>query len=215
MKTKIVGLICSLALSGGLTSASAAGIPTITLTLQDAGNDQTAFSLSANYFFIETGAWVSSTEVSGIYEFDPVFTGWVNDPLLDGTLAKFDGFGSFNNPNGTDEGGVSSAQLVGLRFMSGDNSAFYLKLNLDDTLGIGQGDRVTYTPGADSTVIDVPFSSFNPGSYSYIDEAGSDVFGQDVYYNLNVVEATPEPSVLGLSVVSGAAGLFLIRRRTA
>lgn len=215
MKTRFVKLLCGLALVGGVTSAGASGIPNITLTLQDAGNSQTELSLSANYFFVNTGVYVSSSTVSGIYELDPVFTGWVNDPTLDGTTIRADGFGTFNNPNGSSEGGVSSAQLIGFQFMAGDGSDFLLKLNFGDTLGIGQDDRVTYTPGTDSTVIDVPFSSFNPGSYSYIETAGSGVFGQDVYYNLNVVEAAPEPSTLGLFAVSCAAMAFWVRRRRA
>jgi hypothetical protein len=212
MKTDFLKLFCCLACLGATVSASAAGIPSLTITLQDAGNSQTEFSFSANFFAINTGIWVSSTTITGISGLEPTFSGCINDLGGYTDPVKANAFGTFNNPNGSTEGGTSSAQLVGLQFVAQGGSAYSVALNWDDTLGIGPGDRVTYTPSTDSTTIDVPFSIFNPGTYSYTEMAGTGAFGQNVNYTLTVVGAVPEPSTLVLAVMGG---LLLFRRRLA
>ena len=179
MKTSFLKLFCGLACLGATVSASAAGIPTLSITLQDAGNGQTEFAFSANFFVINSGIGVSSTTtMTGISGLEPTFSGWINalggytDPMKAGA------FGTFNNPNGSTEGGTSSAQLVGIQFVADGGSDYSVALNWDDTLGIGPNDRVTYTPSTNITTIDVPFSIFNPGTYLYTEPADSGAFGQ-------------------------------------
>jgi len=212
IKTSSLNLFCGLVCLGATLSASAAGTPGLTITLQDAGNSQTEFSFSANFFVTNTGIWVTSTTISGISGLEPTFSGCINDLGIYTDPIKAIAFGTFNNPNGAIDGGTTFAQLVGLQFVAQGGSDYSVAPNWDDTLGIGPGDRVTYTPSTDSTIIDVPFSIFNPGTYSYTEMAGTGVFGQNVNYTLNVVGAIPEPSTL---VLAGMGGLLLFRRRLA
>jgi hypothetical protein len=214
MKTSLSKLACGLALLGAAASATAAGIPLLNLTLQDAGNGQTTFSISASSYFIGSGAGVSSSiSDTGISELAPVFSGWINNLGDNTSPIALTGFGSFTNPNGASEGGTSSAQLDAIQFVADGGSTYSLDLNLASTLGIGPGDRMFYSPATDTGVIDVPFSDFKPGSYNYTETAGSGPFSQNINFDLTVVQPVPEPSTLALAGLGGLATLLYRRRK--
>jgi hypothetical protein len=211
MRKHIQSLAFGVALLGAVTSASAVGLPALNITLQDAGNGQTTISLSGNPYFISSGASVSSTTVHGVSSLDPVFSGWINNLGAYTAQIPVSGFGTFNNPNGVADGGTASAQLGGIQLVAAGGSSFLLELSLVSTLGVAQGNRVTYAPATDSAIIDVPISIFNPGTYSYAETAGTGGFGQ-INYNLTVVQAVPEPSTWAF-LGSGLIGLLMFQRR--
>ena len=66
------------------------------------------------------------------------------------------------------------------------------------------GNQVSYTPGTDSYVINVPFSAFNTGTYS---TTGMNLQG-GMNFSATVV---PEPSALSLLAVG--LGVFFRRSR--
>jgi hypothetical protein len=217
MQKQIISLVLGLALLGAAISASAAGVGAFTITLQDAGNDQTLVSLVGNNFVTNTGLSVSSsTPVNTIDAFSPVFSGFINN--LDGYAGDFslNNFGTFSNPNGVARGGAASALLDGIQFVSDGGSSYTLDLNLGSALGVGALDLVNYSPGVFSGVINVPISIFNPGTYSYTQvghySGGTGVFNPNIVYTLNVVQPVPEPSTLALAGLGGAS-LLLFRRR--
>ena len=111
------------------------------------------------------------------------------------------GAGSFNNLTTT-----SSAQLSQI-LMGTDGSSRFLALSWEEN-GLGgdmstnTGNQVCYTLGTDSYVINVPFTAFNPGTYT-----SSDIrFEGGMNYTTNVV---PKPSALSvLAVGFGALACF-------
>lgn len=68
------------------------------------------------------------------------------------------------------------------------------------------GNQVSYTPGTDSYVINVPFTAFNPGTYTTSDMR---LQGSGMSYTTTVV---PEPSAFSLLVL-GIGGVAMLRRR--
>jgi hypothetical protein len=211
MKTKLLKLTCGLALLGAAISASAAGSPLFTITLQDGGNSQTLVSLAGNSFLNITGLSVSGNPpVNTISAFSPVFSGWISD------LGGYTGnnalsvFGTFSNVNGVSRGGTASAALDGIQIVSNGGSSYTLDLNLGSALGVGGGDIVHYSPGSNSELINVPFSVFNPGTYNYTQTS---VFNPNIFYTLTVVQPTPEPSTLALAGLGGLGLLWQFRRR--
>jgi len=218
MKKQIIRSFFGLALLGSSVSASAAGVGAFTITLQDAGNSQTLVTLLGNSFVTNTGLAVSSsTPVNTMDAFSPIFSGWINN--LGGYTGDFalSGFGTFGNVNGVTRGGAASALLDGIQFVSNGGSSYTLDLNLASALGVGGGDLVSYSPGSNSAVINVPFSVFNPGTYSYTqlghNAGGTGVFNPNINYTLTVTQPVPEPSAIALAGLGGLSLLAYRRRK--
>jgi hypothetical protein len=217
MKKKSIYSLLGLGILAAVTSASAAGVGAFTITLQDGGNSQTLVTLAANGFITVTGLPVSSgTPVNTIGAFAPVFTGCINDLGIYTDNYGLSDFGTFTNPNGVTDGGTSSAFLSGIQFVDNGGSSYTLSLNLSDGLGIASGDTVHYAPGSNSGLIDVPFSTFSPGTYNYTEpggySGGTAVFGPNINYTLDIV-AAPEPCSVALAGLSGIALLVSLRRK--
>lgn len=217
MKKHIICSLAGLGLVAAVTSAYGAGSPAFTITLQDAGNNQTLVTLSANTFLSQTGLLIPGAPLSNtIGAFTPVFSGCINDLGIYTDNYGLSDFGTFTNPNGATDGGTSSALLSGIQFADNGGSSYTLSLDLSDGLGIASGDLVNYSPGSNSGLIDVPFSTFNPGTYNYTQVGqwfdGSSDFGPSIIYNLDIV-AAPEPFSIALAGLGGLAWLVSLRRK--
>ena len=70
--------------------------------------------------------------------------------------------------------------------------------------------------GSNSDIIDVPFSTFNPGTYNYTEERGyfgvTAVADPNINCTLDVMEATSEPAAMAFADLGGLALLVSLRR---
>jgi len=76
-----------------------------------------------------------------------------------------------------------------------------------------------FTETSGSVVINVPITDFNPGTYEYstpaqaeINPSGLTYFTTSITANLDILEPTPEPSILALGAL-GIFGGWMLRRR--
>jgi hypothetical protein len=83
-------------------------------------------------------------------------------------------------------------RLVGSVDFSGGEVNFYFT-NFQ-SITIHSNDVIAYVPGTDSTTLSIPFSDFNPGTYS--DQGSIPGF---TYNTILTVETVPEPCWLALS----------------
>jgi hypothetical protein len=219
MNASLIAVACGLIPLG----AAAASPPqtTIGISLQYAGTNQTVFSWSISGYLASPGGQTLSANINDVYDISGYFAGLVNDLGANTNYIALSGFGSL-----TDLNSGASQQFEGLQF----DNAGKISLFLGDFVSAGQpytpllvsgGDQLRYTAGADTTVIDVPITAFNPGTYQY-ESLGEDVstqpdttiFTSDVIVNLSV-GTIPEPSTLLLA--SSGSGLLvltmLLRRR--
>ena len=170
-------------------------------------------------YLVNPAGQTLSGNISDVFDISGVFTGFINDLGANTNYIPLSGFGTLSDLNSS-----AGRQFKGLQF---DNSG-RISLFLGDfvsasqpytTLLVSGGDQLRYTAGADYTVIDVPLSSFNSGSYQYLNageavsaQPDTTIFTSDVIVNLNV-EAAPEPSTF---VIAGSGFLVLmmfLRRR--
>jgi len=202
-------------------SATAASPPqtTIGINLQYVGPGQTAFSWSVSGYLVKPSGQTLSGNITEVYDVSGFFTGLVNDLGANTNYIALSGFGTLSDLNSS-----ASQQFKGLQF---DNSG-KISLLLGDFVSTDQpytpllvsgSDQLQYSAAADSIVIDVPITAFNPGSYQYINageavsaQPDTTIFTSDVTMNLSV-GTIPEPSAFvfagsGLLVLT----LFLRRR---
>jgi len=202
----LIKISTAIALFGAITSAWAVGGGSVLLTLADAGNGQTTLSWTVGGGFTSYGISALPPGFSG---FNPQFSGWVNhlgsytDPIA------VSGFGTF-----TDSSDANTATLANIQVVADGGSTYSFDLNTGTTLYGGGGNPtvIYFAPGADSETIDVPLSTFNPGTYTYSTSYGQDGFNSSMNYTLNVLTPTPEPSTMALGAI-GLGGLIIARRR--
>lgn len=214
----------SLALACGLITlgATAASPPqtTIDISLQNAGSGQTAVSWSISGYLVKPVGQTLSGNINEVYDVSGLFAGLINDLGANTNYIALSGFGTLSDLNSS-----FSRQFEGIQFDDSGTISLFLGdfVSADQPytpLLVSGGDQLHYSAGADSAVMDVPISSFNPGSYQYINagEAISTqpdvtVFTSDVIMNLTV-DAIPEPSALALAG-SGLLVLTMFLRRRA
>jgi MYXO-CTERM domain-containing protein len=205
---KLIQLSATVILLGAAIRAGAVGGGNLSITLSDAGDNQTTLSWTLSGAFTSYGV---SAPAAGFSAFYPQFTNWVNSLDSFSSPVSVSGFGTFTNNSNS---GVSHLSTVGVTAEGGSVDA--LNLDMNTTLANGTNNVVFFfTPGVDSQVIDVPFSDFKAGTYSYHTAAspdGASGFVTAMYYTLTVTEPTPEPTTLALGA-AGLAGLALFRRR--
>jgi hypothetical protein len=217
MKAGFVTLACGLITLGAM--AASPPQTTIDISLQNVGSGQTAVSWSISGYLVKPGGQTLSGNINEAYDLSGLFTGLVNDLGANTNYIALSGFGTLSDLNSS-----ASQQFKGIQFdSSGKISLFlgdFVSANQPYTaLLVSGGDQLHYSAAADSDVIDVPISSFNPGSYQYINpgeavsaQPDTTLFTSDVIVNLTV-GAIPEPSACviagyGLLVVT----MFLRRR---
>jgi len=213
----LIALVCGLI----PLSATAASPPqtTIGINLQYAGPGQTVFSWSVSGYLVKPGGQTLSGNITEVYDVSGFFTGLVNDLGANTNYIALSGFGTLSDLNSS-----ASQQFKGLQF----DNAGKISLFLGDFVSAAQpytplpvsgGDQLQYSAAADAMVIDVPITSFNPGSYQYIN-AGEAISGQpditiftsDVIMNLSV-GTIPEPSAFVLAGSGLLVLTMLLRRR--
>jgi len=220
MNASLITIACGL-IPLGVVAASPPQT-TIGISLQYAGTNQTAFSWSISGYLTSPGGQTLSANINEVYDISGYFPGLLNDLGANTNYIALSGFGSLTDLNSS-----ASQQFKGIRF---DNSG-KITLFLGDYVSADQpytpllvsgGDQLRYTASADSMVIDVPISAFNPSSYQYINPGQAisaqpdlTIFTSDVIMNLNV-GAVPEPSTLLLTGCGSGLLVFtmLLRRRS-
>ena len=192
---------------------------TIDISLQYAGTNQTVFSWSISGYLASPSGQTLSANINQVYDVSGYFAGLVNDLGANTDYIALSGFGSLTDLNSS-----ASQQFKGVQF---DNSG-EISLFLGDFVSADQpytpllvsgGDQLRYTTGADSIVIDVPITAFNPGSYQYVSpgqtiSAQPDLtsFTSDVIVNLGV-GTIPEPSAFVLAGSGLLIFTMFLRRR--
>ena len=181
-------------------SSGHAAPPTSSLLFQlspDSGGTQTLISWSLSgpirdSFAISGGSW---TGVGNL--FDGAFN---SSYFTDSSAETFTvtGAGSFNDL--TAATGVQVTQIG----IGAYGSSRYIALQWGGATFTTSGNQVSYTPGTDSYVINVPFSAFNPGTYTTSDLR---LQGSGMSYTTTVV---PEPSAFSLMML-GLGVLFRLR----
>ncbi len=217
VKAGLITLACSL-IPPGATAASPPQT-TIAINLQYAGPSQTAFSWTLSGYLVRPGGQSLSANINEVYDVSGLFAGWINDLGANTNYIPLSGFGTLSDLNSS-----ASEQFKGLQFdSSGKISLFlgdFVSVNQPYTpLLVSGGDPLQYSAAADAIVIDVPITSFNPGTYQYINageavsaQPDTTIFTSDVIMNLSV-GAIPEPSA---AVLAGSGLLvltMLLRRR--
>ena len=193
---------------------------TFNIYFSDAGNGSTAASwnvigdlvgsgIISNY---QTNAWGGQGGWAGQFS-SGIFTASIPTGFNEFTLNGGVG-GTSVNQNGSGASGSgtypSSASITKIALYDG-GSFNYVGLNFGNLLGYSRGNTIVYTPAQDSGTIAVPFSSFNAGTYQYVDSGGGIGFTTPITYNLTV-SSVPEPSSLSLLAV-GLGGLAMMGRR--
>jgi len=212
-----ITLVCGL-IPLSMTAASPPQT-TIDINLQYAGPNQTALSWTISGYLISPDGQTLSGSVNEVYSVSGLFAGLINNLAANTNYIALSGFGSL-----TDLSSDASQQFKGVQFDDSGRITLFLGdfVSTDQPytpLLVSGGDALQYSAGTDSTVINVPIASFNPGSYEYID-AGQSVapqpditsFTSDIHMNLTV-EGVPEPSAF---VIAGSGLLALtmfLRRR--
>lgn len=214
VKASLIKLACGL-----IPLVAVAASPpqtTIDISLQYAGPNQTVFSWSISGYLISPGGQTLSGNISNVYNVSGLFTGFINNLGANTNYIPLSGFGTLSDLNSS-----ASQQFKGIQFdNSGKISLFlgdYVSADQPSTpLLVSGGDQLQYSAAADTAVIDVPISSFNPGSYQYLNpgEAVSaqpdmTIFTSDVHVNLTV-GAIPEPSTVLLA--SYGSSLLVLTR---
>lgn len=186
----IRSLVLSLALFGVVVRLSAQS--TLDINLQnDGGNTLVALSWSGDVLTSDTAN--EDATWSGI---GGTFANYLNG----GTQASpLTGFGVFNDLTTDGVGTINSVQFI-------DNSGtLMLSFFFASNIAISAGDQIQYVPATDSETISVPFSSFNPGTYSWNTT-------EPFNYTVNLTVA-PEPSTFALAGLGGLAALMRFRQR--
>lgn len=174
--------------------------PTSSLLFQlspDSGGAQTLISWTLSgpikdSFAVSNGQWGAVGNL-----FDGAFNSSYFTNLSAETFAVM-GAGTFN-----DLTAATSVQVTQIG-IGAYGSSRYIALQWGGAMFTDSGNQVSYTPGTDSYVINVPFSAFNPGTFT-----ASDMRLQSgMSYTTTVV---PEPSALSLLAL-GLGGLILLRR---
>jgi len=203
-------------------SATAASPPqtTIGINLQYAGPGQTVLSWSISGYLVKPGGQTLSGNIIEVYDLSGFFMGLINDLGANTNYIALSGFGTLSDLNSS-----ASQQFKGLQFDNSGKISLFLGdfVNADQPytpLLVSGGDQLQYSAAADSTVIDVPITSFNPGSYQDINpgeavsaQPDTTIFTSDVIMNLSV-GAIPEPSAFVLAG-SGLLVLTMLLRRKA
>ncbi|HEV2695077.1 MAG TPA: PEP-CTERM sorting domain-containing protein [Verrucomicrobiae bacterium] len=198
-------IAAAIILFGTTIPALAVGGGSVLVTLADAGNGQTTLSWTVGGGFTSFGI---SALAPGFSRFDPQFSGWVNNLGSYTSPFSVTGFGTFTNSSN-----LNVAHLGNVQFVANGGSSYSLDLNMDTTLYSGSGSTVVFfQPGADSETIDVPFSTFNTGTYTASTSFGQDGFNSSMNYTLNVLAPVPEPTTFALGAL-GLCGLIAARRR--
>jgi hypothetical protein len=211
MKTSSIQIACALITLGISATAPAASV--IDITLSDAGSNQTAISWTWSGDIVGAGAIVRPG-IGAYAGFGATIGDFVNhiDSNPGYITLALDNWGTL-----TDLDNSNSKAFEGIQFQFYDSpDLFHFWVGTYQSAGqpytslsVSEGDRIQYTPGATSAaVIDIPFSSFNPGTYSTTNPGGvTGVFTTDLTYNMNVV---PEPTT---SALCSLGGLFVFSRR--
>ena len=180
----------------GYQSASASSL--LFQLSPDSGGAQTLISWTLSgpikdSFALSGGSW---TGIGSL--FDGAFN---SSYFTDSSAETFAvaGAGSFN-----DLTAATSVQVTQIG-IGAFGSSRYIALFWGGTSFAVAGNQLQYTAGADSSVINVPFSAFNAGTYT---ATGMNLQG-GMNFSATVV---PEPSA-GLLVVLGLSGLLLRRRK--
>jgi len=197
-KVRLFLFACILLLTA-LPSGQAAP-PASTLLFQlspDSGGAQTLISWTfsgpiKDSFALSGGSW------TGI---GALFDGAFNSSYFTDSSAETygaAGAGTFN-----DLTAATSVQVTQIG-IGAYGSSRYIALRWGGSMFTDSGNQVSYTPGTDSYVINVPFSAFNTGTYS---TTGMNLQG-GMNFSATVV---PEPSALSLLAVG--LGVFFRRSR--
>ena len=132
-----------------------------------------------------------------------LFDGAFNSSYFNNSSSEF--FPVINAGTITDRTENSIWQITEIGIGAYDSSRYIALFFGGASLAV-DGHQVQYMAGIDSYVINVPFSAFNPGTYTSTDDR---LQGSGMSYTTTVV---PEPSAFSLLVV-GLGGLSALRRR--
>ena len=207
-----------------VAAVSASAQSTVDITIQRYSNTQSTFSWTAGGSLAGGGVTVPATNNVGGHavayaNLGGYFTGALNTNSLPTAYIPVTGFGSLSNLNTT-----ASEPLGGLLFenIAGNTDAigFLLGNSYPGTALVGNaGDQLLFTETSGSVVINVPITDFNPGTYEYstpaqaeINPSGLTYFTTSITANLDILEPTPEPSILALGAL-GIFGGWMLRRR--
>jgi len=129
--------------------------------------------------------------------------GAIDPTFVSGTFAV-SGAGSYNNITTG-----SSFQITSLGFSPNNNSDLIIMLVQTQTAFVsGSGQFVSYTPGTDSFVVDIPFSKFVPGVYSINNTVSTPPTPQTL-----TITAVPEPWTWVMATGGFAYAAFEMSRR--
>jgi len=128
------------------------------------------------------------------------------DPSFSPASFAVGGAGSYNNTTTS-----TSFQITQLDFVLMNTSDLVVGLQKANTsVGVSTaGQFVSYTPGTDSYVVNIPFSKFIPGVYAFTNGVTSPANQQTL-----TITAVPEPSFGATALAGLTCGAYgLLRRR--
>lgn len=200
--TGSVAAVASLLAALCVGASTAHAVPTTTYLVEPAeGGSKSRLSWTFG------SDWLSPSSVTSLnnVQYLGTYAQAAVDPgtFVSGTFAV-SGAGFYNNvTTGT------SFQIASLEFTKMGTNDLIVGLQIANPGTIAtSSQQLSYTPGTDSYVVDIPFSRFITGTYAFNNQVTTPANAQTL-----TITAVPEPGTLGMGVCGIACGVWQAFRR--